>query len=366
MKIIFINHFIAGGGAERVTSLLSKKMVEKGHEVWLITDLSIPFAYKFDKNIHTYPLYKNKREKKSLLSFCYMIKNCRSYIKKEAADVIIGVLPLMNLVAIIASFGLRKKVIASEHTSFDRPLNWHIGFVRNIVYRFADVVTILTQADFNYLGSKLPNKVVMPNPLSYPCVKEKMLRRKNILAVGRLDVWYVKGFDILIEAWGMIAHKYPDWTLEIAGKGTDESMKYLQQISHDVNVEKQVVFLGFHSDIDNIMRQSSIFTLTSRHEGFGMVLLEAMSQGCACISFDCGGRQREIITNRNEGIIIEKHDAQELSRWLEKMIVDDSLRNEISKGGIERAKAFDLDVIVKRWEQIIMNQQTVINDKNAI
>lgn len=355
MKIIFINHFIAGGGAERVTSLLSKKMVEKGHDVCLITDLSIPFAYKFDKNIYTYPLYKNKREKKSLLSFCYMVKNCRSYIKKEAADVIIGVLPLMNLVAIIASLGLRKKVIASEHTSFDRPLKWHIGFIRNIVYHFADVVTILTQTDYNYLGSKIPNKIVMPNPLSYPCIKEKAFRRKNILAVGRLDIWYVKGFDILIEAWGMIAHKYPDWTLEIAGKGADESMKYLQQISRNVNIEKQVVFLGFHSDIDNIMRQSSIFTLTSRHEGFGMVLLEAMSQGCACVSFDCGGRQREIITNSNEGIIIENHDVRELARWLEKMIVDESLRDEISEGGIERAKAFDLDVIEEKWERIIEN-----------
>lgn len=353
MNIIFLNHFIAGGGAERVVSLLSKKMIEKGHKVCLVTDVSISFSYEFDTNVCVYPLYRSDREKRSFLRLYYMVKNCRFCIKKETANVLIGVLPLMNLVAILASMGLKNKVIASEHTSFDRPLGWHIRFIRNVVYRFADVVTILTQADYNYLGSKLSNKVIMPNPLSYPCVQEISVRRKNILAVGRLDVWKVKGFDLLIEAWGKIAHKYPDWTLDIAGEGTEKSIQYLQKLSCDVNVEKQVVFLGFRNDIDVVMRMSSIFALTSRYEGFGMVLLEAMSQGCACISFDCGGRQREIITNDDEGIIIEKHDVLGLSKGLEKMIQDDALRCKLSKAGVERAKDFDLNIVEERWEKIM-------------
>ena len=353
MKIIFLNHFITGGGAERVVSLLSKKMIEKGHRVCLVTDVSVPFAYQFDPKVYIYPLYRNEHEKRSFIKLYYMVKNCRLYIMKESADVLIGVLPLMNLVAILASIGLKNKVIASEHTSFERPLGVHISMIRNIVYRLADVVTILTQADYNYLGRKIPNKVIMPNPLSYPCVHEKLIRRKNILAVGRLDVWKVKGFDLLIEAWGKIAHKYPDWTLDIAGEGTEKSIQYLQKLSYDVNVEKQVVFLGFRNDIDVVMRMSSIFALTSRYEGFGMVLLEAMSQGCACISFDCGGRQREIITNDDEGIIIEKHDVLGLSKGLEKMIQDDTLRCKLSKAGVERAKDFDLDIVEERWETIM-------------
>ena len=353
MNIIFLNHFIAGGGAERVVSLLSKKMIEKGHKVCLVTDVSISFSYAFDTNVCVYPLYRSDREKRSFLRLYYMVKNCRFCIKKENAHVLIGVLPLMNLVAVLASMGLKNKVIASEHTSFDRPLGWHVRFIRNVVYRFADVVTILTQADYKYLGSKLSNKVIMPNPLSYPCVQEVSVRRKNILAVGRLDVWKVKGFDLLIEAWGKIAHKYPDWTLEIAGKGNDGPIKYLQNISRNLNVEKQVVFLGFRHDIDVVMRMSSIFALTSRYEGFGMVLLEAMSQGCACISFDCGGRQKEIIKTPEEGIIIENHDVLELAKWLEKMIQDDTLRYKLSNAGVKRAKDFDLDIIEEKWERIM-------------
>lgn len=354
MKIVFLNHFISGGGAERVTCLLAGKMAENGLDVTMMTDLFRPFAYHVNDNVKRLPLFITKKQAGSHVYFLYMVRNVRRMIKKIRPDVIIGVLPVMNMVAVIAARGTKTKVIASHHTSFDRPVGIHIRFIQTFGYRLADAVTVLTQADYNYLGKKLPQKVVMPNPLAYPCVEgADYSRKKNILAVGRLDVWDVKGFDLLIQAWAKISQDFPEWTLEIAGGGKEESQKELQRLVEDAHVGNQVRFLGFRNDIDAVMRESSIFVLSSRIEGFGMVLVEAMSQGCACISFDDGGRQREIIRSDKEGIIISNHSDNDLAEAIRKLITNQKERMDMASQAISRASDFSLDKIEQKWESLI-------------
>lgn len=360
MKILFLNQDISGGGAEKVTSLISGSLIKRGHKVSLMTNLSKPFAYDFDNDIECVPLFKNDREWHSFLSIFYMIKNVRSNIKREKTDILIAVMPYMIFVAVVASIGLKTKVIASDHTTIDRPVNPHIRFIRSFVYRFADAVTLLTQTDYNLLGKKLPQKVVIANPLAFPCIESvDNPRKKIILAVGRLDVWKIKGFDILIEAWSKIACKYTDWTLEIAGDGTDSNKQYLKNLAEQLNVEKQVVFLGFKKDIDQVMRDCSIFVLSSRIEGFGMVLLEAMSQGCACVGFDCGGRQREIITSEKEGLLINSFSSSLLANNIEKLIANDEMRLHMAESAVVRARAFNLDTITDRWESLLKNVESI-------
>lgn len=354
MKIVFLNSSVSGGGAERVTCLLADKMVDRGHEVMLMTNLFRPFAYTIGERVMKEPLFCSEREAKSHRYLYYMILNTRRMIIKFDPDVIIGVMPLMNFVAIVARIGLNVKVIASDHTSFERKLPLHIRLIRKYAYRKADMVTVLTQADFDYVGDNLPRKRVMPNPLAYPCVnKVEAQRSKIILAAGRLDDWRVKGFDMLIKAWATIAESYPEWKLCIAGGGKDSSKQQLLKLANELNVSSHLEFLGFRKDLDAVMRQSSIFVLSSRVEGFGMVLIEAMSQGCACISFDDGGRQREIITSKREGVIVEKHDEKELAEAIRFLIADDNLRYSIAQASVKRAANFSLDIIEKRWENLI-------------
>lgn len=354
MKIVFLNHSVSGGGAERVTGLLADKMVDRGHEVMLMTNLFRPFAYTIGERVKKEPLFCSEREAKSRRYLYYMIRNTRRMIMNYNPDVIIGVMPLMNFTAIAARIGLNVKVIASDHTSFERKLPLHIRLIRKYAYRKADMVTVLTQADFDYLGDNLPRKRVMPNPLAYPCVNNvDVLRKKIILAAGRLDEWRVKGFDILIKAWATIADYYPEWKLCIAGGGKESSKRKLVQLADELNVLPRIDFLGFRKDLDAVMRQSSIFVLSSRVEGFGMVLIEAMSQGCACISFDDGGRQREIITSKREGVVVGKHDEKELAEAIRYLIADDNLRYSIAQASVKRAANFSLDIIEKRWEELI-------------
>ena len=356
MKIVFLNHYISGGGAERVTCLLADKMADKGHEVAIMTNLYKPFTYNISYSVKKIPLFKAERESNSRVNLYHMICNTRSMLKEIEPDVVIGVMPLMNFVALSAKLGLhvKTKIIASDHTSFERKLPLHIRLIRKYVYKLADMVTVLTQADFIFLGDKLPRKRVMPNPLAYPCVnKVDAQRSKIILAAGRLDDWRVKGFDLLIKAWATIAEFYPEWKLCIAGGGKDSSKQQLLKLANELNVSSHLEFLGFRKDLDAVMRQSSIFVLSSRVEGFGMVLIEAMSQGCACISFDDGGRQREIITSKQEGIVVDKHDEKGLAEAISYLIADDNLRYSIAQASVNRAVNFSLDIIEKRWEKLI-------------
>ena len=353
MKVIFFNHFISGGGAERVTSLLSKQFVEDGYEVKLVTDIYYPFAYNFDERVDVLPLFKKDGQRDSKLSILWMIKNCRKHIKREKADILIGILPWMTFTLYLASLGLKTKIIASDHTSVDRPVRWHISLIKKYIYPRVSAVTLLTETDAKIIGDKLLNKHVMPNPLTFPVISDyNNQRRTNILAVGRLDVWKVKGFDLLIKAWAKICNRYPEWKLEVAGTGSDEAIKQIIQMADENGITKQFKLLGFRKDIDCIMRESSVFALTSRIEGFGMVLIEAMSQGCACVSFDNGGRQREIITKETEGFVIENYDIDEFAQKLSVLISYPQIRRDIAIEGSKRASAYNLPIIAKRWEEL--------------
>jgi glycosyltransferase involved in cell wall biosynthesis len=355
MKVCFLNVNMAGGGAERVSALLLNHMnLEDGYDMHLITDTIAPFAYQVElSENHIHPLYKSEKEKKGNFSFLYMVKNVRRYLKEIKPDVLVCIMPWMTLVGTLAKIGLPVKLIASDHTSIDRPVHFHIKFIKEYIYPIADAVTLLTETDAKILRDKLPKKVVIPNPLAFTPISDYNGNRKNnILAVGRLDVWDIKGFDLLIRAWGLIAKKHAKWKLEIAGTGAESSKQKLLEIAKENGVLDQFELLGFRKDIDIIMRESSIFALTSRIEGFGMALIEAMSQGCACVSFDNGGRQQEIIRNSKEGLIVDKYDIKLLAQQIDYLIINEDARQTIAKGGVLRSEDYSIEIIASIWDRL--------------
>ena len=202
-------------------------------------------------------------------------------------------------------------VVATEHDSFERPISAPLHkveyFTKFWINKLYDTVTVLTEADTKAIGSRLNNVVVMPNPLSLVPAKSIPVKENVVLAAGRLDAWHYKGFDNLIKAWGLLKKREHDiifsnkdnnivrWKLRIAGVGGDERLNYLKNLCKENEVEDSVEFLGFVNDMQSLYQRSSVFVLSSRYEGFGLVLIEAMSQGCAPVACDYKGRQREII-----------------------------------------------------------------------
>lgn len=355
MKLLFYISGMHGGGAERVMSVLCNEFVDRGYDVFLATNTKVTMAYEINAKVHIISLYPdNYTNMMRPMRYCALLSSIRKIAVRIKPDIIVSFMAAMTAKVIPATWGLSIPIVASEHTTYDRVLPLITKFQMLYVDRLADRVTVLSKHDYDFLGKRLPQKIVMPNPLSLPILKGDFERRKNILAVGRLDGWRVKGFDNLIKVWSKLAPLYPDWCLEIAGTGSNNSLVYLQNLVESYSINEQVRFLGFQYDITALMRHSSIFVLSSRNEGFGMVLLEAMSQGCACVSFDCVAGPNEIISQNKSGILVENQNLEELEYSLSKVIEDEKLREYLSYNAINEAAAYLPEKIVLKWENMFL------------
>jgi glycosyltransferase involved in cell wall biosynthesis len=198
----------------------------------------------------------------------------------------------------------------------------------------------------------------MPNPLTFSPSFHPEEKQTYILAAGRLDSWYVKGFDLLIEAWGkaikcLDEEKRNKWYLYIAGQGSNSTIEFLKKRCQYSSVSDSIVFGGYQSDMKQLYNRASIYVLSSRSEGFPMVLIEAMSQGCACVATDFKGRTREILRDDNDGIICLPDDVDGLCKGLISLIQHEDLRKNLQNNAYIRSFDFSSDKIVCRWESMI-------------
>lgn len=356
MKIFILVYNLTNGGAERVASLWATGLAANGHRVYLVIgDDKSPITYTVPESVKIRSIASYKAT--ALIRYFDRLRKLRKLVIKEKPDVILGVLG-RALWAKLVTFDRKIPIINTEHNSFERPASAPMSrtvefdkFHKNKIY---DIVTVLTQADKDFIGDRLKNVVVLPNPLAFEPTDVSMLnnKKKIILAAGRLNVWHTKGFDNLIEAWGLINTKYPDWKLKIIGSGKDKDYEYLNNLAKENGVKGSLELAGFINDPMHCYQEASVFVLSSRYEGFGMVLIEAMSQGCACVACDYNGRQSEIITSENEGIVCPPDDYQTLAKAIDMVLSDDELRRRIQKGAIERSKYFSVENTTKRWEVI--------------
>ena len=357
MKIFIICPRLCYGGAERVGVVLANGLAERGHNVTMISNLFEPITYTLNSNIQTLPLVKSNTNK--LKKWSSSIPLVRQYIKKEQPDIIIGILHTCSFIAKIASIGLNIPVIATEHDAFERPDSapFTLGkrFAKFCLNKLYNNITVLTHSDKELIKNKFKNVHVMPNPLAFHAAPSVPPKEHTIIAAGRLEDWHYKGFDILIKAWAKICKEHPKWTLKIAGVGTEEQKQFILNIAKDTNIKDRIELLGFQEDLKSLFNKAAIFVLSSRYEGFGLVLIEAMSQGCACVAADYNGRQKEIITNNENGIIIEPDNIEELSNALTKLLINDKVRREIAEKAIERSHFYDVRNITDKWEELLLS-----------
>lgn len=356
MKILFINDQFERGGAGRVAAIQCNGLKKKGYDVVLVSDsLHWKETYYINESIPRREIVV-KTTKPGLMpkikKWLICSKNIRKYIKEEKPDVIIAIQSMMFLCAYLGNLGLRVPIIAADHTSFARKIDPIIDFVRYHLYSRAEGLSILTHKDERLLGFKYPRKTVIYNPLSFPVINHPTERKKRILCAGRIEDWKIKGFDIIIEIWAGICNKYPDWTLEIAGSGTKSTKEFLNNLINKYNIQDKVQLIGQITNMRELYAESSIFALSSRIEGFPMVLMEAMSQGCACVAFSVGGASNEMLTSES-GYIVEDGDSSNFARRLEELIRNSDLRNKFSINAIRTSSKFSVDAFIESWIQLI-------------
>ncbi|WP_298807449.1 glycosyltransferase family 4 protein [uncultured Psychrobacter sp.] len=355
MKIVFVIGSLRGGGAERVLSLVVNELSTRGHEITVITKTP-ECDYILNTAVKWRPIFEREEIKSDF--FDKLSRRVKYFprlllrINKEKPDLTVSFLVGMNSKVTIISKLLNIPVIVSEHTNYKAGVSFSSWVERRWIYKLANAVTVLTKYDYdNYYSKFLNNVYVMPNPVSFESINELRPRDKTILASGVLDRWSIKGFDNLLKIFSNVVIRHPDWKLKIAGAG-DKGREYLESLAISLNIENNIEFLGFCTDLDSTMRESSIFVLSSRYEGFGMVLIEAMSQGCACISYDCVAGPGEIITNGMDGILVKDQNTEVMEAELCRLIDDDELRWTLANNARENVKKFSLNAIGNRWEQL--------------
>ena len=204
----------------------------------------------------------------------------------------------------------------------------------------------------------------MPNPLTFTPVSEIPSKENIVLAAGRLNDWKYKGWDLLIKAWALIngqwtmddgqfddqSSELSGWKLQIAGTGSEKDFDFLKQLCKENGVEDSVEFLGYRTDMKELYQKASIYCLSSRSEGLPMVLIEAMSQGCAPVACENLGRTKEIITSEKEGLLFKTADVDDLAKQLSRMITDSEYRNSVQHAAVKRSAYYQIDHIIDIWE----------------
>lgn len=205
---------------------------------------------------------------------------------------------------------------------------------------------VLTHEDAQ-AWKELNNITVIPNPITIETNKKSDCSPHKVVAVGRYT--YQKGFDLLIKAWEIVHKKHPDWILNIYGGGDNTAY---QQLADRAGLHDSVNCNSLADDISTKYVESSIFALSSRFEGFGLVIAEAMLCGIPPVSFACPCGPRDIIHNGEDGILCENGNISELADGICSLIEDENKRKEMGSIAAENIQRFRLDNIMQQWDHL--------------
>lgn len=353
MKVLILGgNFNNTGGTERVGSMLANGLSEAGYEIVLasISGGNKPF-FPLNEEIKVVSLFDTTG--RTLYRTPSIIKRIRSLLKEEDIDTLIVVETMSVLFTLPAIIGLPVKYICWEHFNFNSDLG-RSGrrLARQLAARYCDSVVTLTERDKSYWLQGTHHKsqiTAIANPCPFPIQKYvKEENTKIVLAVGRLT--YQKGFDLLLESWVEVNKFMPDWTLIIVGEGEDKLK--LTSFIEENNLSDSVELVGNTNNISEYYEKAEIFCLSSRFEGFGMVLIEALAFGIPIVSFDCEVGPAEILDGTGS-ILVPQSDVNQLAISLVSMMNDKEKRKEISLKSKEKSETYQPQNIISQWVSLI-------------
>ncbi|WP_305152533.1 glycosyltransferase [uncultured Duncaniella sp.] len=366
MKILIIVHSLTGGGAERVAASWANGLSRRGNSVTIMTGLRGQQTYDTDRAVSLVQLnfYRLKsrsifqRLKAKVLNPVRIFNQIRLYIDNEQPDVIMNVLYYYPYSVLLGRCFAKYKVklIQTDHNAYERPKGhgfawkqWRNKFIDN---RFFDKVTVLTHPDKKILNKKgIHNVEVLHNPLFLQPVATVPKKEKIVLSVGRIDQWYVKGFDVLMKAWREVAKYCPDWKLRVVGTGDASTIDMLKKFAGTAS--ESIEFVSYTPNVKEEYHKASIFVLSSRYEGWGLVMVEAMSQGCAVVACDYKGRQTEAVCNNINGLICTPDNVDELAFKIKELINNDSLRTNLQFQGVNSVAEYSEENVAVNIENLI-------------
>lgn len=349
-RIIFLcTDITVKGGIERIVSKVANLLCQSNIEVIIASmcsDADAKLFFPLNSNVKVihcgYRKPGNKLEVMLLgLKGCLFVKKL---MKELHVDYVVGTFWYFS---IFLPFLSHIKSIAWEHVVVSA-MGRLTRIVKKLFYWRLDAIICLTQADA--LNHKMKNTCVIPNCNSFEIDKgEYDIESKKIIALGRLTS--EKGFDMLLQAALGVKEKHPDWKLEIYGDGEDRSS--LLQLVKDLSLDDFVTINPAEKDVRYLLRSSSMYVMSSRYEGFGLVLTEAQCFGLPLVSFDCPSGPGEIIKDGVNGFLVPLGDTELLSEKINELIENPRLRLIFSKNSLKNAEQYREEKIKKKWLDLL-------------
>ncbi len=364
MHIMIVIHSLRGGGAERVAVDLSAYWQRLGYKVSLVTQMTAETdVYPVPAGVQRYVMGTANASGggwRGALANWQRVRKLRKLIKKHKPDCVLGMMTTASILAVMATKGLNCRVLATEHTH--PPLqnlseSWQK--LRRWAYPRAYAVVALTHGTAEWIQTNIPDSkvVVIPNAVNWPLKPQEPLvpvpnkgDRLRLLAVGRLHP--VKGFDLLIQAFALVAPYFPSWDLVIVGEGDERTA--LQQQIDKAELNERIHLIGRVGNMADWYQQSDMYVLSSRAEGLSNTLLEAMAAGLPVVAMDCDTGPREIIRDNIDGILVSPpEEAEALAAHLSDLMARPLKRTALARRAIDVKDRFSVPLVMAQWERLL-------------
>lgn len=352
-KIIAVISTLKKGGVERTLSVLSQEWIKK-NEVKIIVFDGSNIGYSFSGKIIDLKLPALKGILLKLFQFFRRFIQLKELFKNEAPDQIISFMESANFASIFAAYftNKTKKLTISVRTNPKTMIKLH-RFLIPYLYCYSKKIITVSKGVSNALikmgvHPKKINIIYNPLPTSIPMISKSLSRPKYapynyILGVGRLVK--LKGFDLLIDAFSKMSDQ--NMHLVILGEGNERNK--LENIVTNKGLKDRVHLIGSLDDLWPWYRHAKCFVSSSLTESWGNVIVEAMSQNCPVVAFDCDYGPREIIINKVNGLLVEVNNVQSLANTLSSLLSDNKLSDKLRHNGLIRSSEFDPKILSHEW-----------------
>jgi glycosyltransferase involved in cell wall biosynthesis len=359
MKLLYITNGINGaGGLERVLSVKASYLVDvMGYEVHILrlNEGDVSSFYTFSPQII---LHSIKVGGNSLQYTSAYLRGIIRTIKDINPDLISVCDDGLKAFFLPLVLGNRIPIVYERHVSKEIELNVDFFIWKKVWIRFKwKLMATLANRFSKFIvltnGNKkewpdLKNLAVIPNPTSFYPISSSYLVNKKVIAIGKQG--YQKSYDRLLEAWHLVYQQHSDWELEIYGK--IETEEKLEEQALKLGICEKISFYPPTQEIESKYLEASIYVMSSRFEGFGMVLIEAMACGVPCISFDCPHGPADIITDGVDGILVENGDVAGLANALIRLIENEELRKKMGTAAKGNVMRFLPETILPQWDTL--------------
>ena len=359
MRIMLAVSSMVAGGAERVAATLVNHWSAGGHNVALLTVASRDLDfYALDAGVTRIALDLNRSSRNRrdfVIDNFKRLRKLRAAIREFKPEVILSFLDTTNVRVLLASIGTGIPVIVEEHTDpTQSSLGRTVKLLRRLLYKRARAVVVLHPGIARWASGFVRSEAiyVIPNPISPQFHQNGRAKRaedgRRVIAIGRLEA--VKGFDMLLGAFARSAQQHPGWTLKVIGDGSQREQ--LHALAAALQIDDRVSWELAVKEPEKELHRANLFVLSSRYEGFPMVLLEAMACGLPVVSFDCPSGPRAIIHDGEDGLLVPSNEVEALAEAMSHLMGSEDERKRLGERAARAVERFGLAEIADMWTAV--------------